>query len=182
MRSFADKPDEREFTEQDVYVNNDSHSVQRRARIAMFVLNGLLLVMLSFAVRCAFGPGVALATLLFLAIDPTVAAHLPVVMTDLPVALLSSTTLLLAIVAFQNWSPWNLSACSAALGLSLATKHSAPIFAVVLVWLAPFSVVLPLAEIFPPHTIRQAFRSCRWRADRPVGLILLPICRKRQRP
>jgi hypothetical protein len=116
MRPFADKPDERQFAEQDVYVNNDSNSVQRRARIAMLVLNGLLLVLLSFAVRRAFGPGVALATLLFLAIDPTVAAHLPVVMTDLPVALLSSTTLLLAIVAFQNWAPWNLAACSAALG------------------------------------------------------------------
>ena len=116
MRPFADKPDEREFTEQDVYVNNDFNSVQRRARIAMLVLNGLLLVLLSFAVRRAFGPGVALATLLFLAIDPTVAAHMPVVMTDLPVALLSSTTLLLAIVAFQNWAPWNLAACSAALG------------------------------------------------------------------
>jgi hypothetical protein len=49
MRPFADKPDEREFTEQDVYVNNDSDSVQRRARVAMLVLNGLLLLLLSFA-------------------------------------------------------------------------------------------------------------------------------------
>ena len=32
----------------------------------------------------------ALATLLFLIIDPTVAAHWPVVMTDLPVAILSA--------------------------------------------------------------------------------------------
>ena len=54
MRPFADKPDEREFTEQDVYVNNDFNSVQRRARIAMLVLNGLLFVLLSFAVRRAW--------------------------------------------------------------------------------------------------------------------------------
>jgi hypothetical protein len=157
MRPFADKPDEREFTEQDVYVNNDSNSVQRRARIAMFVLNGLLLVLLSFAARRAFGPGVALATLLFLAIDPTVAAHLPVVMTDLPVALLSSAMLLLAIVAFQNWAPWNLAACSVALGLSLATKHSAPIFAVVLVLAGSvLAVVLPLSPRDNSRLIRFA--------------------------
>ena len=157
MRPFADKPDEREFAEQDVYVNNDSNSVQRRARIAMLVLNGLLLVLLSFAVRRAFGPGVALATLLFLAIDPTVAAHLPVVMTDLPVALLSSTTLLLAIVAFQTWAPWNLAACSAALGLSLATKHSAPIFAVLLVLAGSvLAVILPLLPRENSRLIRFA--------------------------
>jgi hypothetical protein len=49
----------------------------------MFALNGLLLVALGFAVRRAFGPGVAVGTIAFLAVDPTVAAHLPVVMTDL---------------------------------------------------------------------------------------------------
>lgn len=128
IRPFADKADERDFAEQDVYLNNDFNSVQRRARIAMWMLNGLLLVALAFAVRRAIGPGVALGTLLFLAIDPTVAAHLPIVMTDLPVSLLSATALALAVRAFQDWAWADLVACSAALGLSLATKHSAPIF------------------------------------------------------
>ena len=86
IRMFADKTDERDFTERDVYLNNDFHSVQRRSRIAMWALNGLLLVFLAFAVRRAFGAGVALGTMLFLAIDPTVAAHLPVVMTGLGLA------------------------------------------------------------------------------------------------
>jgi hypothetical protein len=66
--------------------------------------------------------------LLFLAIDPTVAAHLPIVMTDLPVSLLSATALALAVRAFQDWISADLFACSVARGLSLATKHSAPIF------------------------------------------------------
>jgi 4-amino-4-deoxy-L-arabinose transferase-like glycosyltransferase len=114
-----------------VYLNNDFNSVQRRARIAMWTLNGLLLVALAFAVRRAFGPGVALGTLLFLAIDPTVAAHLPIVMTDLPVSLLSATAVALAVRAFQDWTWADLLACSVALGLSLATKHSAPIFFIV---------------------------------------------------
>ena len=133
MRPFADKRDERNFTEEDVYFNNDFDSVQRRARIAMWTLNGLLLVALAFAIRRTFGPGVALGTLLFLAIDPTVAAHLPVVMTDLPVSLLSATAVVLAARAFVDWSWRDLAACSVALGLALATKHSAPVFLVFLV-------------------------------------------------
>lgn len=49
------------------------------------------------------GPGAALGTILFLAIDPTVAAHLPVVMTDLPVSLLCASAVLLAIPVFRSW-------------------------------------------------------------------------------
>src|SRR5580692_429375 len=128
IRPFADKADERDFAEQDVYLNNDFNSAQRRARIAMWMLNGLLLVALAFAVRRAFGSGVALGTVAFLAIDPTVAAHLPVVMTDLPISLLSATAVVLAIRAFQDWAWADLFACLGALGLAPATKHSAPIF------------------------------------------------------
>src|ERR1700757_298755 len=47
MRPFADKAEERDFTEEDVYLNNDFNSVQRRARIAMFaiVLAAVLLLL-----------------------------------------------------------------------------------------------------------------------------------------
>ena len=128
LRSFSDKHDERTFAEEDVYLHNDPDAVQKRARIAMFALNGLLLMALGFAARRAFGPGVALGTIAFLAIDPTVAAHLPVVMTDLPVSLLCASTVLLTIPAFRNWKWTDLAACSAALGLALAAKHSAPLF------------------------------------------------------
>jgi hypothetical protein len=147
LRVFADKTDERDFTEKDVYLNNDFHSVQRRSRIAMWALNGLLLVFLAFAVRRAYGSGVALGTMLFLAIDPTVAAHLPVVMTDLPVSLLSATAVIFAIRAFQGWQ-WNdLAACAVALGLALATKHSAPIvFIFVFVSGTVLAIVLPLSR------------------------------------
>ena len=142
LRPFADKADERNFAEEDVYFNNDFNSVQRRARIAMWTLNGLLLVFFAFAVRRTFGPEVALGTLLFLAIDPTVAAHLPVVMTDLPVSLLSASAVVLAVPAFQGWAWRDLLMCSLALGLALATKHSAPIF---LIFLVLTGVALALA-------------------------------------
>ena len=105
VRPFADKDDERNFAEQDVYLNNNFDSVQKRARIAMWMLNGFLLVVLAFAIRRIFGPGAALGTLLFLAIDPTIAAHLPVVMTDLPVSLLCAAAVTLAIRGFRDWAP-----------------------------------------------------------------------------
>ena len=141
LRPFADKSDERAFTEQDVYLHNDFNSVQRRARIAMFALNGALLTLFALAVRRVFGFGVAIASLLFLAIDPTVAAHLPVVMTDLPVSLLAATAIVLAARAFYAWAWSDIIACSIALGLALAAKHSAP---VILVFLVLAGVVLAL--------------------------------------
>ena len=147
IRPFADKADERDFTEQDVYFNNDFNSVQRRARMAMWTLNGLLLVLLAFAVRRILGPGVALGTLLFLAIDPTVAGHLPVVMTDLPVSLLCAAAVVLSIRAFRHWDWKDLLACSAALGLALATKHSAPIFLIFVVSIgSALALVLPVSR------------------------------------
>jgi tetratricopeptide (TPR) repeat protein len=132
LRPFADKDDERFFTEQDAYLHNDFHSLQHRARIAMWIFNGSLLLFLAFALRATFGAELALGTLLFLAIDPTVAAHLPVVMTDLPVALLGTTAVVLAIPAFSRWTWPAIFACSIALGLALATKHSAPIFLLII--------------------------------------------------
>src|SRR5262245_30704325 len=128
FREFQDKDDERRFAEEDVFFHNDPDSVQRRSRLAMWTLNGLLLIALALALRRSFGPVVALGTILFFAIDPTTAAHLPVVMTDLPVALLSATAVVLATRAFRSWTWPDLVFCSVALGLALGTKHSAPVF------------------------------------------------------
>ncbi|MFY9529330.1 MAG: phospholipid carrier-dependent glycosyltransferase [Candidatus Acidiferrales bacterium] len=170
IRPFADKRDERNFTEEDVYLNNDLNSVQRRARIAMWTLNGLLLMVLALAVRRTFGSGVALGTMLFLAIDPTVAAHLPVVMTDLPVSLLSATAVVLAVRAFQDWTWRDLVACSIALGLALATKHSAPIFFIFVVLIgAVLALVQPVSR---PENSR-VFRFAKLSAVAAGALIIL---------
>jgi 4-amino-4-deoxy-L-arabinose transferase-like glycosyltransferase len=140
LRQFHDKPEERAFTMGATLRQNDPDSVQRRARGALFALNGLLLLALAFALRRVFGEIVALGALLFLAIDPAVAAHLPVVMMDLPVALCSAIAVALGARAFQTWRWGDLAACAGALGLALATKHSAPIvmlgIAAIGVWLA----------------------------------------------
>lgn len=112
LRQFNDKSDERVFTENAVFRENDPDFVQRRARLAMFALNGVLLFCFVVALRGVFNVGVALGTLLFLVIDPTVAAHLPVVMTDLPVSLLSATAIVLAIRAFREWTWSAFAVCS----------------------------------------------------------------------
>ncbi len=124
FRAFDDKYDERRFVETEVYVNNDPDLIQARSRTAMFALNGLLLFLFALAVRRIFGDIMALVATAFLAIDPTVAAHLPVVMTDLPIALLSSTAVLLAVVAFRTWRIIDLILATLVLGLTLGTKHS----------------------------------------------------------
>ena len=170
LRQFNDKEDERSFAEKNVYLNNNFLSVQRRARIAMWVLNGLLLTLLAFVLRRAFGAGVALGTLLFLAIDPTVAAHLPVVMTDLPVALLSAAAVVLAARAFQNWVWTDLMACSAVLGLDLATKHSAPVF-LIFIAVVGFAFALRVGASRPAES--RVFRFAKVSAVLMGALIVL---------
>jgi Dolichyl-phosphate-mannose-protein mannosyltransferase len=143
LRQFNDKPGERTFANLAVFRQNDPDSVQRRARVAMYGLNGLLLLALALALERVFNAGVSLGTLLFLAIDPTVAAHLPVVMTDLPVALLSTTAVVLAARAFRDWIWTDLGTCSAFLGLALTAKHSAPVVAV---GIALIGAVVPIVQ------------------------------------
>ena len=132
FRQFNDKEGERKFANEAVYLQNDPKVLQHRVRIAMWTFNGILLFLFALALRRVFGPLAAIGTLLFLAIDPTVAAHLPIVMTDLPIALLSATAVLLASRAFVSWNWGDLTVCSIVLGLALATKHSAPVFGIIL--------------------------------------------------
>lgn len=150
LRQFNDKVGERTFTERAVFRQNDPDSVQRRARTAMFALNGLLMLALAFALERVFNAGVSLGTLLFLAIDPTVAAHLPVVMTDLPVAFLSTISVVLAARAFREWIWTDLAACSVFLGLALAAKHSAPVV------LLSVALIGALLAVFQPPSPRNS--------------------------
>ena len=125
FRTFADKEDERDFVEKDAYFTNDPFVLQSRVRAAMFALNGLLLFLFGIAVWRLFGDVVACAATTFLAIDPTVAAHLPVAMTDLPVALTSAIAILTAAKAFQTWRWLDAILAALAIGLALSSKHSA---------------------------------------------------------
>ncbi|HTT21817.1 MAG TPA: hypothetical protein VMG82_23005 [Candidatus Sulfotelmatobacter sp.] len=151
LRRFSDKPGERRFANLTVFRENDPESVQRRTRAAMFALNSILLLALAFALRRVFDAGVALSALLFLAIDPTVAAHLPVVMMDLPMALLSATAVVLAAKAFRGWAWRDIAACSAFLGLALATKHSAPVILLAITLIGTTGALAP-SSVWPQES------------------------------
>lgn len=129
FRPLADKWEERHFTEDVVFTQNDPDVTQRRVRLAMFVLNGVLVFGFALAIWRAFGsqigPLMATAAVGFLMIDPTVAAHLPVVLTDLPVALLGSTAVLLAWSAFRWGRILDVALAGLSLGLALGAKHTA---------------------------------------------------------
>ena len=66
---------ERRFVEETMYERNDADFVQSRARRAMFLFNGLLLLLFGLSAFRVFGGAVALGALAFALIDPTVAAH-----------------------------------------------------------------------------------------------------------
>ncbi len=136
LRSLTDKIDERHFAAHTVYLQNDPDLVQRRTRMAMLLLNSLLMLALSLSVWRVFNGAMAVGTAAFLMIDPSIAAHLPVVMTDLPVALLMTTSVLLAWAAFRWWRSRDLLLAGLALGLTLGAKHSAPVVMIVVAALA----------------------------------------------
>jgi len=147
FRSYSDKGDERDAVEKDAYFKNEPDLLQERTRTAMFALNGLLLFIFALAVRKLFGDVMALAAAGFLAIDPTIAAHLPVLMTDLPVALTSGTAVLLAVAAFRSFKVVDLILASAALGLALSAKHSSIITAAVVVLIAAGFAIYHLRQL-----------------------------------
>jgi hypothetical protein len=127
LRLLREKEQERQYTQTAVFLESDSAQVHSRARVALLVFNTLLLSALGWVLWRVFGVGIALAALLLLALDPNVSAHMPVVMTDLPMALLGTISLGLAILALRTrlWRDWILLGIAA--GLLLATKHSAPL-------------------------------------------------------
>lgn len=156
FRPLADKWEERHFTEDVVFTQNDPDVTQRRVRLAMFVLNGVLVFGFALAIWRAFGsqigPLMATAAVGFLMIDPTVAAHLPVVLTDLPVALLGSTAVLLAWSAFRWGRILDVALAGLSLGLALGAKHTALI---VVIAVALLGVVMLMRKDERRHRLRR---------------------------
>jgi len=122
---ISEKTAERDMVEETFFFDNDYRAAQSRARTAMWTLNGTMLLLLGVLLWQACGLSWALVALAFLAIDPTVAAHLPVVMTDLPVALALGIAALGLGLMLAEWKwVWALPA-GLGMGLALGAKHSA---------------------------------------------------------
>lgn len=154
-----DKTQERIYTQTAVFTRSDFHQVQRHARFAMILFHTLLLAVLTLLLRRVFSPTIAIGTLLFLALDPTICAHMPVVMTDLGTALIGTICCCLAVLALRcrRWLDWLLFGLG--IGLLLGTKHSAPI------------IVLPLFLGCAATLLWQQLR--KQHADLPQQLLRL---------
>jgi cytochrome bd-type quinol oxidase subunit 2 len=123
--ALSGKGAERDFTAEVFFAQNDFRVAHQHARIGMWALNTLLLLLLGAVTWHALSPAWAVGTIALLALEPTVSAHLPVVMTDLPVALTLTTTALVAGLLVTTWS-WGLAVgLGLTMGLTLTTKHSA---------------------------------------------------------
>ena len=122
---LQEKEQERDWVENVMFFGNDARAAQNSARMSLWTLHGLMLAVLGLLLWRAFGLAWASGTLLFLALEPTVGAHLPVVMTDLPLALSLAIAALCAGLLATTWHwRWAI-ACGMAMGVALASKHSA---------------------------------------------------------
>jgi 4-amino-4-deoxy-L-arabinose transferase-like glycosyltransferase len=122
MPALHEKSQERDWVETTMFFGNDARAVQTRARLALWTLHGLMLVALGLLLWRAFGLAWACGTLLFLALEPTVGAHLPVVMTDLPLALSLAIAALCAGLLATTWRwRWAIG-CGLAMGVALGRE------------------------------------------------------------
>jgi dolichyl-phosphate-mannose--protein O-mannosyl transferase len=172
FRPLSEKWDERHFTETVVFTENDPDVAQRRVRVAMFALNGILLLGFALAVWRAFGkeigPLMAIGALAFLIIDPTIASHLPVVLTDLPVALLGATAVLMAWTAFRRGRTADVLLAGLTLGFTLGTKHTGLI------------VGVAVASLGAVMLVRKEEGRSRWLRLGQVFAILIPVSLQRE--
>ncbi|MCX7041290.1 MAG: hypothetical protein NT117_01080 [Gammaproteobacteria bacterium] len=125
LPELKEKGNEREFTEIVMYEGNDSLAAQQRARVAMWTGHALLLLAVGLLCWRALGLPWAAGMLAFLAIDPTIGAHLPVVMMDLALGLTLILAALSAGLLFARWQWRWAAALGLAVGLALGSKHSA---------------------------------------------------------
>lgn len=123
--ALHEKEEERRWVQQTMYVDNVPTAAQERSRLAMFTLNGLLLGALGLLLWRAFGLAWSAGVLAFLALEPTVTAHMPVVMTDLPLALTLAIAAVSAGLLATTWRWRWVAATGLAMGLALTAKHSA---------------------------------------------------------
>ncbi|MFT3754596.1 MAG: hypothetical protein QM769_01395 [Pseudoxanthomonas sp.] len=147
---LREKAQEREWVERTMFEDNDAERMQQRARVAMWSLNGLLLVALGFLLWRAAGFAWAAGTLAFIALEPTLGAHLPVVMTDGLLALAFALVVVEAGLLAATWSWRWVAVFGITVGLALGAKHSA------LAGLVGIGIVLVVAAL-------SGWRAGGWR-------------------
>ena len=124
---LTEKSQERELVEETMFFDNRERgdATQAAARRGMWAFHALLLLALGAGLWRASGLPWAAGTLAFLALEPSIGAHLPVVMTDLPLALTFGVSAVAAGVLCATWRWPAMLATGFAFGLMLGAKHSA---------------------------------------------------------
>jgi hypothetical protein len=123
--ALREKEQERQWVEDTMFLHNDPARAQQRARMAMWTFGGGLLFLLGLLLWRAAGLAWAVGTLAFLALEPTIGAHLPVVMTDGALALTLASAIVAAGLLASEWRWRWVAAFGIAAGLALGAKHSA---------------------------------------------------------
>lgn len=166
---LVEKSQEREWVEDVMFLHNDAAAAQRATRASLWAFHGALLLALGGLLWRALGLPWAAGTLAFLAIEPSVAAHLPVAMTDLPLALTLAVAVASAGLLLATWQWRWVLAAGLALGLVLGSKHSG------LAGVAGVGVVLAVGVLAGAREGRAEFvrRLGRVMAAGVLGLALL---------
>ena len=125
FRALNEKVEERDFTEETVFYDNDSTAAQARTRASMWTFHALLLLAFGLLIWRAAGLAWAAGALGFIALEPTLMAHAPVAMTDLPLALTLGIAAAAEALVISTWRWRWVAVFGLALGLALGAKHSA---------------------------------------------------------
>lgn len=167
--ALSDKGAERNFVEETFFFDNDFHDAQARARTALWILNGALLLVVGVLVATSLGTLWAVGTLLFLGLEPTVGAHAPVVMTDLPVALALAIAALVAARVVVTWQWRWIVALGLSMGVALAAKHSA------LPGLAGIGAFCAGAAVWQWHRQRRYLNTLIGQAGQLVVVVVIAV-------
>jgi hypothetical protein len=168
LRELREKDDERVFVQTMAFLDNPPAQTQAAIRHGMFAFNLLLLGLLTAVVWRVAGAWWALGMLAFLAVDPTVGAHLPVLMTDLPLTLALGLAAATAAWLAMRWRWAAAVAFGIAAGLALGAKHSA------LPGLIGIGVLLLGVALWPDRQRQSATRTGA-RLGRLAAAVLLAV-------
>ena len=168
--ALHEKEQERQWVEDTMFLHNDAAFAQHRARMAMWTFGACLLFALGLLLWRAAGLAWAAGTLAFLALEPTIAAHLPVVMTDGALALTLAPAVVATGLLAAEWRWRWVAVFGVAAGLALGAKHSA------LAGLLGIGLVLGLAALAGVRgqgARELARRSARLAVAAAIALVVL---------
>ncbi len=167
LEVLDDKDHERQWVQEIMFLENDARTSHMRSRMAMYSFHFILGLGIALLLWHIFGFGWAAVSMLWLAIDPSIGAHQPVVLTDLP---LSFTLILAAVTGGMFCYSWKwkwAAAFGIAMGLAFAVKHSAlPGLAMMI----GVSGVLVLIPVFSKDFREFGQRFLKWAA---AGILML---------